>query len=116
MKACPFCGSTDVQISNNSKVDYYGKCNNCCSYSEEASNRDDAMKNWERRSSETETISNEKVLYDYTIMKDGGTLGTGTLVREKRFESHEEKESASEMIVTDKGEGWENAVVEFRLI
>jgi Lar family restriction alleviation protein len=49
MKECPFCGSVDVQISNNDKIEYYGKCNNCNSFSEEAMSRDEALENWERR-------------------------------------------------------------------
>ncbi len=52
MKECPFCGSTDVQISNNDGIEYYGKCNSCFCFSEEALTSDDALANWERRAYE----------------------------------------------------------------
>ena len=78
-KPCPFCDSYNIEISvstyrygietwANGNITYDISCNNCGAKSGVSYTKDDAIKNWNRRSGE---ISVQKLNHKITICKEG---------------------------------------------
>lgn len=48
-KPCPFCGSTNIDISSDSYYCYYVVCHECYNRTHECNNKVDVIERWNRR-------------------------------------------------------------------